>query len=366
MTLETAFHAEGATVADLDGDGFVDLIAGPLWYAGPAFTSRHAYTPAAAFALDSYSPFFLVFADDVDRDGHVDIIAVAGPNGETGNGGTNARWYENPGNGARDEQWTSHLLYDGTVSNESPIFTDVTNDGEAELVFMTDQQLGYAARDDEPTAPWRFTPISGAVFATPYVHGLGVGDVNGDGRSDVLERSGWWEQPIENASWQRHEVDFALGGQGGAQMLVMDVDEDGDADVVSSLNAHGYGLAWFEQQAPDVFVAHLLLANTPAPENVSQLHALAGGDVNDDGLSDFVVGKRYYAHPSTSPDPGTTDPALVYWFEHTRDPSARFIPHVVHDASGVGCSFVVEDVNGDGKADVFATNKRGTFVHLQD
>jgi hypothetical protein len=371
QVLETAFYAEGATVADLDGDGAPDLIAGPVWYAGPTFTTRHTYADAPTFALDSYSLFFLTFTDDVNGDGKPDIVGIAGPNGATSSGDTNARWYENPGNlegrssVETDVVWTSHLLFDGTVSNESPIFADIDGDDQPELVFMTNQQLGYASRGSDGTAPWAFTAISDARFATPYVHGLGVGDVSGDGKPDIVEKSGWWEQPATGNTWLRHEVDFALGGQGGAQMLVMDVDDDGDADVVTSLNAHGYGLAWFEQRAPDSFLPHELLPGVPTEMNVSQLHALATGDINGDGLSDFALGKRYYAHPSTSPDPGTTDPALLYWFEHTNDPEQRFVPHLVHADSGAGCSFVAEDVNADGKVDIFATNKHGTFLHLQ-
>lgn len=363
--LETAFYAEGASAADLDGDGTMDLIAGPLWFAGPAFTTRRTYADAEAFPLDSYSLFFLTFTDDVNRDGHPDVVAIAGPSGETSSGGTNARWYENPGSFETDTSWTSHLLFDGTVSNESPVFSDLDGDGAPELVFMTNQQLGYAARSADPAAPWTFRAISGADFATPFVHGLGAGDVSGDGKPDVLEKTGWWEQPATGGSWIHHAVDFALGGQGGAQMLVMDVDGDGDSDVVTSLNAHGYGLAWFEQRGPETFVAHQLLATTPDEMNVSQLHALASGDVNGDGLLDFAIGKRYYAHPSTNPDPGTTDPALVYWFEHTSDPAQRFIPRLVHADSGAGCSFIIQDVTNDGKADIFATNKHGTFVHVQ-
>jgi hypothetical protein len=363
--LETAFYAEGASVADLNGDGAMDLIAGPLWYEGPTFTVRHTYADSPTFDLDSYSSFFLTFTDDINSDGKPDVVAIAGPNGDAGAGGTNARWYQNPGNVGTDAVWASHLVYEGTVSNESPIFADVDGDDRPELVFMTNRQLGYATRGPEATMPWTFTAISDALFATPFVHGLGVGDVSGDGLPDVVEKSGWWQQPATPGTWFRHEVDFALGGQGGAQMLVMDVDSDGDADVVSSLNAHGYGLAWFEQQTADSFAAHSLLPDMPAEMNVSQLHALAPGDINGDGLTDFVVGKRYYAHPSTGPDPGTTDPALVYWFEHTSDAAQRFVPHLVHADSGVGCSFVAQDVDADGKVDIFATNKRGTFVHLQ-
>jgi hypothetical protein len=142
----------------------------------------------------------------------------------------------------------------------------------------------------------------------------------------------------------------------------------GDADVVSALAAHQYGLAWFEQrpnQQPE-FVGHEILPAMASSDNVSQLHALVSADINGDGLLDIVTGKRYYAHPSTTPDPGTQDPAKLLWFELKRDSAgAHFEQHVLHEASGVGCSFAVRDVNGDGKPDVFTTNKHGTFLHLQ-
>jgi len=100
---------------------------------------------------------------------------------------------------------------------------------------------------------------------------------------------------------------------------------------------------------------------------VSQLHSLAVADVNGDGLTDLIAGKRYYAHPSTNRDPGTDDPAIIAWFELSRGAGgAQFTEHVIHTDSGAGCNFVVRDLNGDGKVDVFTTNKRGTFLHLQE
>jgi hypothetical protein len=152
-------------------------------------------------------------------------------------------------------------------------------------------------------------------------------------------------------------------------MHVFDVDGDGDNDVITALAAHQYGLAWFERQgtgAAITFVAHPILAGSAQAENISQLHAMAVADVNGDGLSDIIVGKRYYAHPASNADPGTTDPPILAWFELQRAATgATFVKHVIHSDSGAGCNFVARDLNGDGKVDVFTTNKRGTFLHLQ-
>jgi hypothetical protein len=131
-----------------------------------------------------------------------------------------------------------------------------------------------------------------------------------------------------------------------------------------------YGIAWFEHQgtgAAVTFVAHSVLPTMAGTDNFSQPHAMVAADVNGDGLTDVIAGKRYYAHPSTNADPGTTDPPVLYWFELTRSGgTATFIPHLVHADSGAGCNFVARDLTGDGKVDIFTTNKHGTFLHVQE
>jgi hypothetical protein len=92
---------------------------------------------------------------------------------------------------------------------------------------------------------------------------------------------------------------------------------------------------------------------------------MAAADLNGDGLLDVITGKRYFAHPSTNPDPGTQDPAVIYWFELSRADGVQFTPHLIHDASGVGCNFTVLDVNADGRQDIFVSNKLGAFLHTQ-
>jgi hypothetical protein len=368
--------AEGADAGDIDGDGVLDLVAGPRWYKGPGFSlGGTVMANPPTFTRDQYSTFFLTFVDDVNADGRPDVIAIGDAGGGNGTGTPNAFWYQNPGPANLTQPWTKTALYSGLVANESPAYANVIGDAKKELVFMTDRRLGYATPGATATAPWTFTAVTGTGFGTPYVHGLGAGDIDGDGLVDFVERSGWWRQ-TSAATWEQHTYDFGTGltgtrpsNWGGAQMVVYDVDGDGDADVVTALAAHGYGISWFEAQgtgASRTFAPHAVVPPAAGTGSFSQPHALVAVDVNGDGLTDVIAGKRYYAHPSSNADPGTTDAPVLYWFELSRSGgTATFIPHLVHDDSGAGCNFVARDLTGDGKVDIFTTNKRGTFLHVQ-
>lgn len=367
-TLSNEFVSEGAAVADIDADGVLDLVAGPLWYRGPDFELGGEIAEPTVYPPEQYSLFFLTFAADLNGDDLPDVLAIGDAGGGNGTGTPNAKWYENPGPDALDQHWAERPVYDGLVSNESPIFANLVGDERPELVFMTERQLGHASPGANPDEPWEFHAISGSDFNTPYVHGLGVGDIDGNGLPDVVEAAGYWLQQTDG-SFERRAVDFTEGAagnnRGGAQMLVFDVDGDGDADVVTSLSGHGYGLSWFEQVDGGEFEPHVILPAEGTGESFSQLHALAQGDLNGDGLPDFVTGKRYYAHrPPT--DPGGTDPAVIYWFELTRaGGTAEFVPRAIHDDSGVGCNFAIEDIDGNGRLDIVVANKKGNYVHLQ-
>ena len=375
-TLAMDHVAEGADAADIDGDGVIDLVAGPRWYKGPGFElGGTVMANPPTFTRDQYSTFFLTFADDVNGDGRPDVIAIGDAGGGNGSGTPNAYWYQNPGAGNFTQAWTKTAVYGSLVSNESPNYVNLLGDAKKELVFMTNNTAGYARPGSSATAAWTYTSVAMASFGTPYVHGLGVGDIDGDGLNDIVERTGWWRQ-TSAAMWERHAFEFWSGSTsgrpsnwGGAQMPIFDVDGDGDADVVSTLAAHRYGISWFERTgtgASITFTAHAITPAMAGMDAFSQAHSMVATDVNGDGLTDLIAGKRYYAHPSTNADPGTTEPPVIYWFELERSgTTATFVPHLIHSDSGAGCNFIARDLTGDGKVDIFTTNKRGTFLHVQ-
>lgn len=360
--LSDVFYAEGANVGDFDKDGTLDLVSGPYWYAGPDFVERHTFFEDEPSDPLRYSTNFFPHVYDFNGDSWDDILIIGFP-------GKEARWYVNPQGG--DGLWTEHAVYP-IVSNESPMFTDLTGDDIPEIVCVSEGNFGYISINTaDPTQSWTFTPISDQGEWPIYAHGLGVGDVNNDGRLDVLEKSGWFEQPASlenNPTWTHHAADF---GKGGAQMYVYDVDGDGDNDVITSLEAHGYGLSWFENQALGdeiAFTEHPILGATPEENRYSvvfsQLHAVDLVDMNNNGLKDIITGKRFWAHGPTG-DPEPNAPAVLYWFELARTADGiDFIPHLIHDNSGVGVQVVARDINADGLADVVVGNKKGAFVHL--
>ncbi len=380
--LDNHFWSEGANFGDFNKDGKMDIVSGPYWYAGPDFKQRHEYYPATVtFKLknddgseteipgfegglgknNAYSDNFFAFSHDFNGDGWDDILILGFP-------GQASNWFENPQ--GKTGPWKKHLALDVT-DNESPNFIDITGDGKPEIVSNSKGFFGYAVPDQaNPTAPFVWHSISPNNNYHMFTHGMGYGDVNGDGRTDLLEKGGWWEQPASLSGdpvWPFHEFMFSPGG--GSQMFVYDVNGDGKNDVITALAAHGYGLAWYEQISESgqlVFNEHTFM-NKELDENkygvaFSQLHAVDLVDMDGDGVKDIVTGKRFWAHGAHG-DPDPNAPAVLYWFKLVRgsDGSVDWVPHLIDDNSGVGTQVVAKDINGDGYPEIVVGNKKGTF-----
>lgn len=351
--VSSVFVSEGAATGDVNKDGRIDILAGHYWYQAPRW-ERHLLHADTLDPVKGYSTTFLNFSMDVNNDGWADLIRFDVPGGA-------CRWYENPK--GTNTIWNSHLIL-ASAGIETPLVVDVDLDGRKDIIcndaFKKEVVWLKSPTTKGDTVWQRYTISSDSLRGTHrYTHGIGWGDVNSDGKKDVIIKSGWWESPgdVKRTNWTFHPASL---GEDCANMFVLDVDQDGDADIMSS-SAHDYGIWWHEQQknaqGESSWTTHEI------SKFFSQSHAMAMEDINSDGHPDLITGKRYFAH--NEKDPGAFEPAVLYWFECRPGKTPRWIPHEIDNNSGIGNSFVVQDINKDGLLDIIVSNKKGVFFFEQ-
>jgi hypothetical protein len=341
---------EAASVCDVDGDGRKDVVSGDYWYAGPDFAQ--AYQFRTLEAASGYYDSFHDYPMDVNGDGRPDVVSG-------GWFGKVLVWRENPGDARKATEWTRHEI-DQPGNIETSRFWDVDGDGQVEICPNAGGNVVFyrLLRDASGKGTGKFDKH--VVKLGGCGHGLGFGDINGDGRGDFVIPAGWLEAPANplEGEWKVHPG-FDLP-KASVPILVHDVDEDGLADLIYG-NGHGYGLFWFAQQVDGegkrTWVEHTI------DDQSAQYHDMLLADVDGDRRLELVTGKRYYAH--NGHDPGAEDPVFVRYFDF--DKRGVFTPHTIdygspQQASGVGIYFWVEDVTGDGRPEIIAPGKEGLYL----
>ena len=366
IQLTDIYYSEGANAGDIDGDGVADAVYGPYWYQGPDFAKKHEIYKPKAQPRERYADNFFSWLYDFNGDGRNDVFVVGFP-------GTPGFVYENPGRAGFDKHWPKHQVID-SVCNESPQLLDIVGDQKPELVCTHDGYFGYATIEwKQPFSTWTFHNVSDPSAPKPFGHGMGIGDINGDKRADILTKDGWFEQPASvegDPKWTFHKVRFAPPG--GAEMYAYDVDGDGDNDVITSIAAHEFGLAWHEQVKDGekiAFKEHAIMGREPKENRYglvfSELHSVNLVDIDGDGLKDIVTGKTYWSHHTQAPQ--WYAGAVVYWFKLSRTKDGvDWIPYRAADDTGIGRQVSVVDVNGDKLPDIIVGGMKGANVLIHE
>ncbi|MFB6453549.1 FG-GAP repeat domain-containing protein [Bradyrhizobium tunisiense] len=361
---------ESVGVFDVNGDGVPDIVSGSFWYEGPDFRKRHLIGDLGRY-LEEYYDDFSTIAMDVDGDGRLDFV--------TGGwwGGT-LRWRENPTLRwcpAADAKswperipWPEHII--GETGNvETTRAWDIDGDGQVELVPNTpttrDVKIFKLRLDAGGKGTGQFDRHVIYEFPEGQVqgHGLGCGDIAGNGRMDLVLCNGWLEAPANpwRDKWTWHP-EFELG-RSSVPILVVDVNGDGVNDMIVG-QAHDYGLDWYEQR-PLPGGGRKWIKHPIDPYN-AQYHDMQWIDIDGDGQCELVTGKRHRAHNGY--DPGEWDDYGIYYFKWNGESFSKQVITYgpIGSTTGCGIHFALADLRGTGRLDLVAPGKDGLWIFYNE
>lgn len=264
---------------------------------------------------------------------------------------TGGAWYENPGN-PTEQEFVRHV-FDGELNSVHDIaIGDIDGDGRGDVVTMADtrrvatNELRWYKIPDDPTQPWIPTRIGEPTHA-----GVSLGDIDGDGDLDVVRSNAWFENLGGGERWQQHTMTEPWGADSPAfavnatKTATADINGNGRLDVViCDAENPGSKIAWLE--APEdprrgEWRTHHLPRSDDDPRGA--LHSLQLADFNNDGRLEIlaVEMERF---------PGRRPPRWFLW--ENVDGKGSFVEHVILDANLGGHETVAGDVDGDGDVDV--------------
>ena len=344
---------ESVNVFDVNNDGKPDIVSGAFWYEGPEFITKHFIGHFERTGpTGEYWDDFTTIPVDVNGDGRLDFIS-----GDWFS--KSIWWWENPGSNA---VWQKHII-DTTGNVETIRAWDVDNDGAIDIVPNNPGlPLKYfkLQKDAQGKPKGTFLKI---VVASTQEHGLGFGDINGDGRGDLVVSDGWLEAPVDllKGKWVLHS-EFNLG-TASVPILVEDVNGDRKMDLIVG-QAHDYGLDWYEQKMDQSGKRNWI--KHPIDPFHSQYHTMEWADIDNDGKMELITGKRYRAH--NGGDPGSNDLPGLYYFKWNGESFTKNV--ISYGALGVGKGaglfFSIADLHSTGWKDIIVAGKDGLYVFFNE
>tara|TARA_Y100001970_G_scaffold61834_1_gene78948 strand:+ start:10 stop:1374 length:1365 start_codon:yes stop_codon:yes gene_type:complete len=345
--------AEAVRVADIDGDGDLDVVAGlygdnqVAWYENDGSPSDGGWTH---HIVKDYSGNGIedVFVADIDDDGDLDIISADG-NGDKIlyhiNDGT-------PSNGV----WSTKTVISGSDADGamSVHVADIDSDGDLDIIaalFMTSNVI-WIENDGSPNnGGWTSHDVVSS-SSSKESYDVAVGDIDGDGDLDIVEADQtnkvyWYENDgtPDDGTWSQTKI---KGGLTDAHVVaIADMDNDGDLDVISAAYTGGKVSWHVNDGSPDGAVWTTYEIGTPTKPT-----SLFPVDIDYDGDIDII----------SSAETGTSTNGKIKWYVNDGTPDAGWTTNNIASSVNRPTSVFVADINSDGNLDIVSSAFAGDEI----